>query len=233
MMTFSDLGGMAWELTHIFGKKVHLLPLDSGPYATMAYPRWLPLMKIRVQWYAGPGYGNVFAMHTRALGGRMELATLAFTPNAGGDVPLLLVDVMAMGKKRAAFVEYYDCTKGGAPRGAMAEVTAKFQHLPDYPEKPAWYVARRTPDSLIKGGAGADGNALCAMLAASVEAYGENCRAHTEAREENRAGLGAFIEQMLRQGNPASATLERVLGKAGAEGFFRTLVMPETYITKI
>ena len=67
----------------------------------------------------------------------------------------------------------------------------------------------------------------------AVEAYGENCRRHTEAREANRAGLAAFIGQMIRQGNPASATLERVLGKAGAERFFRTLVMPETYKTKI
>lgn len=233
MMGLWDLGGMAQALPEIFGAKVALVPLDPGPYGAMAYPRWLPLLKFRVQWYGAAGYGNVFAMHTRALGGRMELATLVFTPNAGGDVPLLLVDVMSMGKKRAAFVEYYDCTKDGAPGGALAATGAKFTDLPDYPEKPAWYVARRTPYSLIKGGVGADGWRLWAMLAAAVEAYGENCRRHTEAREANRAGLAAFIGQMIRQGNPASATLERVLGKAGAERFFRTLVMPETYKTKI
>lgn len=151
MMGLWDLGGMAQALPEIFGAKVALVPLDPGPYGAMAYPRWLPLLKFRVQWYGAAGYGNVFAMHTRALGGRMELATLVFTPNVGGDVPLLLVDVMSMGKKRAAFVEYYDCTKDGAPGGALAATGAKFTDLPDYPEKPAWYVARRTPYSLIKG----------------------------------------------------------------------------------
>ena len=131
MMGLWDLGGMAQALPEIFGAKVALVPLDPGPYGAMAYPRWLPLLKFRVQWYGAAGYGNVFAMHTRALGGRMELATLVFTPNVGGDVPLLLVDVMSMGKKRAAFVEYYDCTKEGAPGGAMAAAGAKFTDLPD------------------------------------------------------------------------------------------------------
>lgn len=93
MMGLWDLGGMAQALPQIFGAKVALVPLDPGPYGAMAYPRWLPLLKFQVQWYGGAGYGNVFAMHTRALGGRMELATLVFTPNVGGDVPLLLVDV--------------------------------------------------------------------------------------------------------------------------------------------
>ena len=59
MMGFSDLGGMAQALPQIFGAKVALDPLDPGPYGAMAYPRWLPLLKFRVQWYGGAGYGNV------------------------------------------------------------------------------------------------------------------------------------------------------------------------------
>ena len=59
MMGLWDLGGMAQALPEIFGAKVALVPLDPGPYGAMAYPRWLPLLKFRVQWYGGAGYGNV------------------------------------------------------------------------------------------------------------------------------------------------------------------------------
>ena len=285
MMGLWDLGGMAQALPEIFGAKVALVPLDPGPYGAMAYPRWLPLLKFRVQWYGAAGYGNVsgcrksglrhffevfiaplrlrrgqgamqgnpcyarlfadltrmspnpikasggcgprtpggfstgcvFAMHTRALGGRMELATLVFTPNVGGDVPLLLVDVMSMGKKRAAFVEYYDCTKDGAPGGALAATGAKFADLPDYPEKPAWYVARRTPYSLIKGGVGADGWRLWAMLAAAVECggslWGELPQAHRGPGSKPGRACGVY-----RADDPAGEPCFRHIGAGAGKG---------------
>ncbi len=217
MMGLWDLGGMAQALPEIFGAKVALVPLDPGPYGAMAYPRWLPLLKFRVQWYGAAGYGNVFAMHTRDLGGRMELATLVFTPNVGGDVPLLLVDVMSMGKKRAAFVEYYDCTKDGAPGGALAATGAKFADLPDYPEKPAWYVARRTPYSLIKGGVGADGWRLWAMLAAAVECggslWGELPQAHRGPGSKPGRACGVY-----RADDPAGEPCFRHIGAGAGKG---------------
>ncbi len=224
-MNLSNLETIAPKLTEIFNTVIPLKKLPSGPYAVMKYPRWPALMHFYVNHFFGTGFGHVFSMYTRALGGIMQLATLVFTPNEGTDVPLLLIDVMAMKRKFAAFVEYYDCTKNGAPAEAMEEIAKKYSSLPDYPEKPDWYVKERTPYSLIKGGK--DENLLCAMLKDSVQAYARTCGLRHEPRSENRAGLSLFIERMAKEGNPSSAVLTKMLGRTGAEKFFRTMIMPE------
>ena len=45
-------------------------------------------------------------------------------------------------------------------------------------------------------------------------------------KPENVAGLKAFQQRMVREGNPSTAALTKTLGKEGAETFFRTVVMP-------
>jgi hypothetical protein len=186
-------------------------------------------MRFEAKRYEAPGFGNVFTMNTRAVGGLMRLMTAVFTPNLGGNVPLLLVDVMAFGKKRAVFAEYYDCTASGAPAEKLRGVWKQYCGLPDYPEKPAWYVGERAPYSLIKGGG--DEAALAAMLSETVRAYAAECSGPAAAQrsEANRAGLGAFLGRMAKEGNPSSAAMEKALGKEGAERFFRTAVMPAEY----
>ena len=226
-MTFSDLPGMLEELTGLFAARIPLTQRPADGYARMRWPKLLPLMKFSVKEYAAPGWGNVFSMATNAMGGKMRLATLVLTPNLGAGVPLLLVDVMAMGKKRAAFVEYYDCTAQGAPASALRRAAAEFRPLPDYPEKSAWYVSERAPYSLIKGGS--DDDALLRMLEGSLRAYAEDCAQAVPGGAGNLAGLETFIDRMVREGNPSSAALTRVLGKSGAEIFFRTAVMPAVY----
>jgi hypothetical protein len=226
-MEWNDLSSMLGELTGTFGRQVPLVPCPLGAQAAFRWPKALPLMRFTAQQYAAPGYGNLFCLHTTAMAGRMRLATLVCTPNAGTAVPLLLADVMAMGKKRAVFVEYYDCTAAGAEVPALAKTAAAYAAMPDYPEKPAWYVGERAPYSLIKGGA--DEAALARMLADSVAAYAAECARHTETAAENRVKLNAFIDRMVRDGNPSSAAMSRALGKAQAEAFFRTRVMPAAF----
>lgn len=225
-MTFRDLASVTDGLTEAFGRALPLTDLPLGERASMRYPALLPLMRFTARQYACPGFGNVFAMHTRAMG-LMQLSTLVLTPNCGRDVPLLLIDVMRFGKKNAAFVEYYDCTAPGVTAPALSAVAEKYAALPDYAEKPAWYVGERAPYSLIKGGE--DEAALLSMLSDSIEAYAASIREQTWERPENRAGLSAFIDRMLREGNPSSSTMERVLGKRGAAEFFLAAIMPKQY----
>lgn len=106
------------------------------------------------------------------------------------------------------------------------EVTSpQYASLPDYAEKPAWYVARRTPYSLIKGGEGVDASALESMVVTCVDRYLEGAKS-VPADPANLESLRAFQRDMLTLGNPSSATLEKVLGKKGAETMFRTAIMP-------
>ena len=107
-------------------------------------------------------FPQVVAEAYQVMGGRMQLCTFVCTPNLGTDLPVLLIDAMRFGQKRAAFVEYYDCTAHGAVCGPMQAVFGTYRDLPDYTEKPAWYIASRAPYSLIKGGA--DGARLEAMM---------------------------------------------------------------------
>lgn len=76
------------------------------------------------------------------------------------------------------------------------------------------------PYSLIKGGT--DDARLEAMLRETA-AYGEAALSAQERRPEN---LARFTERMVREGNPSSAAMSKVLGRAGAETFFRTAVLP-------
>lgn len=225
-MTFHDLRTVIDEGLSAFAACNPLKELPVGGYASMTYPKFPPLMRFRVRRYAVDGFGNVSVMYTRAMG-LMQLATLVFTPNLGGSVPLLLADVMAMGKKRAAFVEYYDLTKDGARVPLLEEAAAPYRGLPEYPEKPAWYVGERAPYSLIKGGS--DDDALCRMLRDAFAAYGKTVAACTERSDANLAGLSAFIDRMATDGNPSDATMTRVLGADGAKRFYTQVVMPQTY----
>lgn len=225
--TFSEIGTVLTEAKSLFSASVPLLNLPAGTYADMRYPKFPAIMRFRFERFAALGFGHVSAMRTRAMFGKMQLATLVFTPSAGTDVPLLLVDVMAFGKKRAAFVEYYDLTAKGADAAPLDAVAEKYRAVPDYPEKPAWYVGERTPYSLIKGGS--DDGQLLSMLHDSVAAYAALCAERREAHPENLEKLSAFIERMATDGNPSAPTMEKVLGKAGADRFFREAVMPKTY----
>lgn len=207
-----------------FASGMPVSELSPDEYAAMRYPKFPTIMRFATRRYAVAGFGSLFTMYTRGMGGLMQLATLVWTPNLGTDVPLLLVDVMAMGKKRAAFVEYYDLTAGNAACEPIVAVAGRYQDLPDYAEKPAWYVEERAPYSLIKGGS--DDARLCAMLTDSARAYAAVCAENAVPNPGNRVRLAAFVERMAAEGNPSSATMEKVLGKAEAEAFFRTHIMP-------
>lgn len=176
----------------------------------------------------GAGLWQCFC-HVHKGDGRPHAAgDIRLHPEPGGSPPLLLADVMRFGKKRAAFVEYYDCTAAGAGTDGLSAVFEKYRTLPDYTEKPAWYVGERMPCSLIKGGEDADDAALTAMLCESAGAYGRLCAQNPpdENAAANLRGLEAFVGRMVREGNPSGPTMRRVLGRRQAELFFTKAVMP-------
>ena len=123
------------------------------------------------------------------------------------------------------YVEYYDCTKGGARLPSAETQKDEFSYLADYPEKDAWYIKRRMPCSLIKGGENASEEKLREMAVSCVRRYldaAENSGTHPE----NFGGLRTFQEQMWTLGNPSVGTMTKVLGKDGAERFFKAVIMP-------
>ena len=193
----------------------------ENSYSEMQYPRFLPLMHFHVEEYDIEQYGHLMVMHTETKMG-MELLTCSFMPESGIALPYFLMDAMHMKKKQCVFVEYYDCGKKDLKDGKLREVYEIYRHLPDYPEKKNWYVGERTSYSLIKSG---NTEELVQMAYDSVKAY-------LESIPDNRYDpsyltlLEAFRERMIREGNPSSSVLEKLLKKEGAERFMKEAVMP-------
>ncbi len=209
----------------IFGNTFELKEVPADGYSRMRYPKWPALMRFDVDRYEAAGFGHLMLMKTRAMGGMMNLVTASFTPNEGAEAPYLLLDMMKMGKKRTVFVEYYDCTGKNLRIPELDAVAADYGDLPEYAEKPAWYIAKRMPCSLIKGTEDGSEERLLSMVRDSLMAYAAYCR--TAPKDpENLDGLRTFQSRMIADGNPSSGTMEKVLGKDGAERFFRCVVMP-------
>jgi len=194
-------------------------------YAHMSYPKRFPMMRFEVHQYEVEDFGHFMTMDTSMMGKLMGLSTLVFTPNRGGNLPFLLIDTMQMGKKNLAYVEYYDCTADGAILPGCHGQAAEFASIADYQETPAWYVARRTPYSLIKGGKNVEKKQLDEMVLTCVRRY-LSAAAKAAPNPANLAGLTAFREDMCTLGNPSTKTMSKVLGPRGAEDFFRNIVMP-------
>lgn len=93
------------QVTQKAGAAFPAVEVTPPQYASMLYPKLLPMMRFSCCQYALEGFGNLFAMETRAMGGMMKLSTMVFTPYSGKSVPFFLVDTMEMKKKRLAYVE--------------------------------------------------------------------------------------------------------------------------------
>ena len=180
------------------------------------------MMRFHLEQYAVEGLGNLCVLKTRAMLGLMNLTTVVVTPSSGKNVPFLLIDTMDMGKKHLCYVEYYDCTADGADKDLLLAASAPYRDVADYAEKPAWYVKERMDGSLIKTG---DKARLEQMALDALQAYAKQAAA-APTKPENLAGLTAFQRRMVQEGNPSTAALTRTLGQAGAEAFFKTVVMP-------
>ncbi len=190
----------------------------------MKYPKLIPMMHFETK-SVKTGFGTLFMMKTKAMGGAMNLLTLSFTPSEGNDIPYLLIDTMSMKKKALSYVEYYDCTGKELSFSSLDALREKYSSVPDYAEKEAWYVKERMPASLIKGGEGADEDILFEMTKESIDAY----LSYSEKAEKdpgNLKGLEAFRNRMINEGNPSQGTMEKVLGKEGYLKFYKECIMP-------
>ena len=150
------------------GTEHYMIPEDG--YSRFSYPKIIKLMKFDVSRYRISGFGSMMTMRTDTAFG-MQLLTMSFMPFEGNSVPYLLIDIMKMRKKRLIFVEYYDCTPSAAEQKLLEEVCAKYSGIPDYTEKPAWYIGERTDYSLIKSLAPDSSFSLSAIAADSIRAY--------------------------------------------------------------
>ena len=202
----------------VLKERFELREITPEKYRTMGGP----MMRFHLEQYAVKGLGNLCVLKTKAMLGLMRLITVVVTPNEGKNVPFLLIDTMDMGKKHLCYVEYYDCTADGADKDRLLAASAPYADVENYAEKPAWYVGERMAGSLIKTG---DKARLEQMALDALTAYAEQAAA-APVKEGNLAGLKAFQQRMIREGNPSTAALTRTLGKEGAETFFRTCVMP-------
>ena len=200
---------------------VQCTPVPEDEYTDMSFPTVIKLMKFRTDRYSLEGFGKLMVMHTTTKMG-MELLTLSFMPSNGLNVPYLLIDAMSMKDKNCVFVEYYGCGNGNLESKALEDLYESQRLLPDYAEKPNWYVAERESYSLIKTGTIAQ---LVNMTVRSVEEYLSMIPlAHEDP--EYKEQLRAFRQRMIDEGNPSSSTLHLLLGKKGTERFMKKAVMP-------
>ncbi len=209
-------------------QKCMLTPADNPEYKSMKYPSAFPMMRFNTSRFRVAGMGNLFIMETNAMLGLMKLTTVVFTPVAKTALPFLLIDGMSMGKKNLCYVEYYDLTAEGCDIAGSEEQRLEFVDIPDYSEREAWYISRRAPYSLIKGGKGVSKDALESMALACVGRYlaSEKQCGNPEKHFEN---LKSFQREMIEKGNPSSSTLEKLLGKDGAAKMFKTAIMPVNF----
>lgn len=213
------------QIIKIVEKTLPLKDITDKSYANLKYPKLIPMMKFSIKRFEAKDFGNVFVMDTTAMGGLMTLSTVVFTPSSGKNVPFLIIDTMNMKKKNLAYVEFYDMTKNGVFDEKLSALESDYEKVPDYAEKDGWYVAKRTPYSLIKGGEGVDGTLLDDMTKDAVERYLLAASSAIIA-EENLEKLASFCDDMCEKGNPSSATLEKLFGKEGAKKFFKEVIMP-------
>lgn len=196
-------------------------PLPADEYTDMAFPSVIKLMKFRTDRYSLEGFGKLMVMHTTTKMG-MELLTLSFMPSNGLNVPYFLLDAMSMKKKRCVFAEYYGCGQDGLVSDALEELYESQRLLPEYSEKPNWYVGERESYSLIKTGTEQQ---LISMAVKSVSAYLSLIPlAHEDPGYKEK--LRAFRQRMIDEGNPSSSTLHMLLGNYGADRFMKKEVMP-------
>lgn len=195
--------------------------LPEDKYSHMKYLSFLPFMHFYVDQYELEGFGHVMSMHTTTKMG-MELLTLSFMPNSGKNLPYLLMDSMTMKDKRCVFVEYYGCGNRDLNDAALKKVYEEYRSLPDYNEKPGWYISEREPYSLIKTGSE---DLLEDVAESSVYAYISSIGSSVVDPGYTRQ-LEAFRKRMIEDGNPSSKTLEMLLKKDGAVRFMKEVVMP-------
>ena len=218
-----DLGALRSSIVNVFASD-GLRELPKDEYSTGKYPKLLPVMHFVIDRYRLEGFGHLMTMHTTSKVG-MELLTAALMPYEGSDVPFMLLDIMQMNKRIIVFVEYYDCTADHPAQPLLQAVADKYAALNAYDEKPAWYVKERAPYSLIKEGTPDDAKLMQECVLVSVTSYREVMR-EAKKNPANLAGLEVFRERMIKEGNPSSEILNKVLGKEGAATFFRKCVMP-------
>lgn len=121
------------------GKKY--TPAERDGYTDFAWPKVLKLMRFHTERYRVDGYGHFMTMHTRTAFG-MELLTASLMPGEGVQVPYCLIDIMAVGKKRTVFVEYYDCTAQKPDMPRLEQVGSRYATLAEYSESPNGMSAR-------------------------------------------------------------------------------------------
>ena len=221
----NELSKISKGVTGLFTAGRCCTEITEDRYRSFSYPKLLELMRFDVHQYRVPGFGGFMTMQTDTAFG-MQLLTCAFMPYEGGRVPFLLIDLMLMKNKRIAFAEYYDCTEEKAPQPLLAEVCEKYKDLPEYVEKPAWYIGERTEYSLIKSlDPQGEPKQLARFVGDSVRAYK---KAEMSAAKDPSGldGLMRFRRRMVDEGNPSSAVLKKVFGEKGAEEFFLNCVMP-------
>lgn len=199
------------------------IPEDA--YSRFSYPKLIKLMKFDVRRYRINGFGHMMTMRTSGPFG-MQLLTLSFMPFEGNSVPYLLIDIMKVGKKRLIFVEYYDCTAEKTAQPLLRKVCEKYADVPDYEEKPAWYIGERTDYSLIKSLKADSKVSLSEIAADSIRAYKKSAFSAGKSAD-NLTGLMKFRERMINEGNPSSGILKKVFGEKGAADFFKKCVMPD------
>ena len=207
------------ELKKIFKD---LKEIDIGKYSYLKYPKFLPMMKMKVKSYSLVNFGSIMIMETSMMK-MMKLTTISFTPSSGINVPFLLIDTMSMGKKRIAFIEFYNTTD--EKYLSLELLKEKYQNIEDYQEKEAWYVNERMKGSLIKCSTSKEENLLLEMIKDALTQY-KNIIDNASYNENNINRLKEFSSRMINEGNPSSKTLNKVLGKQEAEIFFKKIVMP-------
>jgi len=230
LLTLKDSNLLLNEVITLLKQNVTIDEQVMDMHQNMKYPRFIPIFYFQAHSYQIEEFGSLFTLETKALG-KMYLTTMVFTPNQGTSMPVLLIDSMSLGKKRAVFIEYYDCTVKKEIPECLVKMARQYGPLPNYQEKNAWYIPLRAPYSLVKGNTVNEEKKLIQMLFDEVREYSQLIKQNTQKHSNNLDELQAFQKRMIMDGNPSSDILNKVLGEEEARKLFLDYIMPldDTY----
>ncbi len=204
------------KILELVKSKYPLQSLDAGEFAKMK----ISGMHFDVSAYRAEGFGHVSVMQARGFFGLMKMDSLIIVPTEK-ELPLFSCERIRVMKKDILIAELYDTLSGAYDGGELDAVKGRYSGIPDHDTGVHWYDNIRLPQSFAKE---AKHTAEFDNLESEyIEAYlrTEN---NTGNREEKRRKTEYYVQNLLKNGGPATDPVKEKLGEEKTKELFEKVL---------
>ncbi len=210
---------MTDKLLNLIAEKYPLTELPVGEMASMKASG----MKFSIKAYRAEGLGHVSVMRAKGFFGLMKMDTLIINPTAK-DLPLYSYDrIYAMGND-TLIVELYDTMLVNTDMGALNEVKAKYNSLPERDPGVHWYDEIKLAESISKKGKKACTAAFDELTIEHLHAYLNVAVNAVEDTEAKRGKASYYVEGLLEKGGPSTDVFKKSIGEEKTATIFRKVL---------